>query len=103
MSRFVFGALFAGMLSIGWLASSSHAADSDKCTIATKGESEVAKACKAGGIKRAKATMKQMQKVGKEKGMKVECDDCHKDESAGNWTLNKDAEDKFKKLAALQK
>jgi hypothetical protein len=35
--------------------------------------------------------------------MKVECDDCHKDESAGNWTLNKDAEDKFKKLAALQK
>jgi hypothetical protein len=101
MSRFVSGALFAGLLSIGWLAT-SHAAD-DKCTIATKGESEVAKACKAGGIKRAKATMKNMQKVGKEKGMKVECDDCHKDESAGNWTLNKDAEEKFKKLAALTK
>ena len=102
MSRFVSGALFAGMLSIGWLASTSHAAD-DKCTIATKGDNDVVKACKAGGIKRAKATMKQMQKAGKEKGMKVECDDCHKDEAAGNWTLNKDAEDKFKKLLAAQK
>jgi hypothetical protein len=35
--------------------------------------------------------------------MKVECDDCHKDESAGNWTLNKDAEDKFKKMLDLTK
>jgi hypothetical protein len=102
MSRFVCGALFAGMLSMGWLVSTGHAAD-DKCTIATKGDNDVAKACKAGGIKRAKAQMKSMQKAAKEKGMKVECDDCHKDEAAGNWTLNKDAEDKFKKMAALIK
>jgi hypothetical protein len=37
---------------------------------------------------------------GKAVGLKFECDDCHKDESAGNWTLSKAAQENFKKLLA---
>ena len=76
--------------------------DDGRCHIAIKGDSPVAHACADGGIKRAKATMKSMQKLGKERGLKFECDDCHKDEAAANWTLSKGAEDKFKKLLAAQ-
>jgi hypothetical protein len=104
MSRFLCSALFAALLSATWLTATSRAADDkNKCTIAVKNDNAVVKACKEGGIKRAKSTMKAMQKVAKEKGMKVECDDCHKDEAAGDWTLTKDAEDKFKKMAELTK
>jgi hypothetical protein len=101
MSRYLCGALFAGLLSLTWM--TNNASADDKCTIATKGDNPVVAACKEGGIKKAKAQMKNMQKAAKEKGMKVECDDCHKDESAGNWTLNKGAEDKFKKMLDLVK
>jgi hypothetical protein len=101
MSRYFFGAMFAGLLSLTWLTATSRA--DDKCTIATKGDNVVVSACKKGGIKAAKAEMKKLQKAAKDKGMKVECDDCHKDESAGNWTLNKEAEDKFKKMLEVTK
>ena len=106
MSRLFSGALLAGVLAVTWLTitpGTARAADANKCTIATKDDNPVVQACKDGGIKKAKATMKNMQKSAKEKGMKVECDDCHKDESAGNWTLNKGAEDKFKKMLDLVK
>src|SRR5438034_747551 len=102
MLRFCCGSLLAGLLTMGLFAATSRAADDNKCTIAVKDDNAVVKACNDGGIKRAKAAMKSMQKLGKEKGVKFECDDCHKDESAGNWTLNKDAQDKFKKLLAVQ-
>ena len=105
MSRLLLGALMAGLFSITLATATSRAADEDKnkCTIATKDDNDIVKACQAGGIKRAKVAMKAMQKLAKGKGMKVECDDCHKDESAGNWTLNKGAEDKFKKMLDLVK
>ena len=32
--------------------------------------------------------------------MKMECDDCHRDESAGHWELNKGAREKFDRLLA---
>jgi hypothetical protein len=102
MLRLLSASLLAGLVTVTLFSATGRAAADDKCTIAVKGDSDVAKACKDGGIKRAKATMKAMQKLGKEKGLKFECDDCHKDESAGNWTLNKDAEEKFKKLAAVK-
>ena len=101
MSRHFYGAMFAGLLSLTFFSATSRA--DDKCTIATKGDNVVVQACKKGGIKAAKAEMKKLQKAAKDKGMKAECDDCHKDESAGNWTLNKDAEDKFKKMVDLTK
>jgi hypothetical protein len=102
MLRLLSSSLMAGLVTLTLFAASGRA-DDNKCTIATKDGNPVAAACKEGGVKKAKAAMKAMQKAGKEKGLKFECDDCHKDESGGNWTLNKDAEDKFKKLLAVQK
>jgi hypothetical protein len=101
MLRFFCGSLLAGLLTITAYSATSRAAD-DKCTIATKPDNAVGKACQDGGIKKAKATMKAMQKKGKEGGLKFECDECHKDESAGNWTLKDGAEKKFKELLAKQ-
>jgi hypothetical protein len=102
MLRSLCAALSVGILTVTMFTATSHA-DDDKCTIALKGDNDVVKACKEGGIKRAKATMKAMQKAGKAKGMKVDCDNCHKDEANGNWTLTKNAEDDFKKLLATIK
>jgi hypothetical protein len=93
-------ALAAGLLAVTLFAATSQAGDND-CTIAKKGDNDVVKACKEGGIKKAKAVMKAMQKAAKEKGMKKDCDDCHKDEANGNWALNKNAEEDFKKMLAL--
>jgi hypothetical protein len=101
MLRLLFSSVMAGLVTLTLFAAPGRA--DDKCTIALKEGNPVGDACKAGGIKKAKAAMKSMQKVGKEKGLKFECDECHKDESGGNWTLNKDAEEKFKKLLAVQK
>ena len=50
------------------------------CTIATKGDSPVAKACAAGGIPKAKAAMKDLAKKARAAGTKYQCDDCHKDD-----------------------
>jgi uncharacterized protein YxeA len=104
MRRSLSTALAAALLSASLFAAPSQAADDNKCTIATKDAgSEVGKACKEGGIKKAKTVMKAMQKKGKDKGVKFDCDDCHKDEANANWTLNADAQDKFKKLLAAIK
>jgi hypothetical protein len=101
MLRFFCGSLLAGLLTLTLHSATSRAAD-DKCTIAIKDDNPVVKACKEGGIKKAKSVMKSMQKKGKEAGLKFECDGCHKDESAGNWTLKDDAEKKFKELLSKQ-
>jgi len=102
MLRFFSGSLLTGLLTLTLFTATSRAADDNKCTIATKDDNAVTKACKEGGIKAAKSVMKKMQKAGKAKGLKFECDECHKDEAAGNWKLNDGAEDKFKKLLAAQ-
>lgn len=104
MSRLFLGALLTGCLAFGFSlsASADEAADKGKkCTIAVKGDNDVVKACQAGGIPRAKAVMKSMQKAAKGKGMKVDCDSCHKNET--DWTLTADGEEQFKKMAALLK
>ena len=102
MLRFFSRSLLAGLLSLTLFTATSRA-DDNACTIAIKGEENaVTKACKEGGIKKAKSVMKTMQKAGKAKGLKFECADCHKDESAANWTLTKDAEKNFKELLKAQ-
>ena len=68
----------------------------EPCRIA-KGSSPVAKACAEGGIARAKQVMKEMIKQGRAAGVKLECDECHK-EPARYDVLTADARDKFKKL-----
>jgi hypothetical protein len=82
-------------------ATAGFAADeSGKCTIATKGDSPVAKACAEGGVKAAKTTMKELVRTAKNNGAKFNCDDCHKNDTT--FELQKDAPDKFKKLLAAQ-
>jgi hypothetical protein len=103
MLRTLFTSLAAGLLTAFLCTATSQAADDNKCTIAVKNDNEVVKACKEGGIKKAKTIMKKMQKDAKAKGVKHDCDDCHKDEANANWTLNKDAEEKFKKMLAAIK
>jgi hypothetical protein len=91
--------LMAAVVSV---AGTSYAAD-EPCKLATKGDSRVAKACAEGGIKKAKAEMKEMVKQGKAAGVKMDCDDCHKDDVHYDQ-LTAEGKDKFKKLlAALDK
>lgn len=106
MSRSLVAALVAGLICVAipnagtraWAQEDKSKDDKNKCTIAVKGDNQVVLACRQGGLKRAKAVMKAMQKLAKEKGLKFECDDCHKDEASGDWTITKDGEDKFKKM-----
>ncbi len=71
----------------------------DPCTLATKGESPVAKACHDGGIKAAKVAMKDMLRAARANGVKYQCDDCHINDT-DYAQLGKGAEDKFAKLLA---
>jgi hypothetical protein len=66
------------------------------CTIAVKGDSPVAKACQEGGIDAAKKVMKSLRNEARDKGMKVDCDTCHRNED--NWALTDQARDQFRKM-----
>jgi len=55
-----------------------------------------------GGVKAAKAAMKDLVAKAKANGQKFRCDDCHKDPQ-DNTKLAADAHDKFKKLLAAAK
>ena len=70
----------------------------DKCHLAVKGDSPVALACTEGGVKKAKVTMKNLVKAARAGGLKLECDDCHRDEATGNWTLAEGARKRFAEL-----
>lgn len=84
-------------------AASAVAADGGKCTIATKPETEVGKACASGGVKEAKKVMKEMTKAAKKKGWKGDCDSCHKDSEA-KFDLTDNAKQEYEKMqAALKK
>jgi hypothetical protein len=73
----------------------------DKCTIATKGDSPIAKACAQGGRAEAKKTMKEAVKTAKANGKTFTCENCHKD--LDSYELTKNARDDFPKLIAAQK
>jgi hypothetical protein len=90
-----FGAFVFMAATVGFAAD-----ESGKCTIATKGDSPVARACAEGGFKAAKTTMKELVKTAKGNGVKFDCDDCHKNDTT--FELQKDARDKFKKLLDAQ-
>ena len=77
-----------------------HAAGDTKCTIATKPDSEVGKACASGGRAAAKKDMKEMVKKAKANGQKFTCENCHKD--LDNYALTKNGQEDFKKLIAAQ-
>jgi hypothetical protein len=101
MSRTFLGLLLA---MLAWPAPVTRADDDAPlrpCTIAIKGDSPVQKACREGGVDRAKATMKRMlgQARGKQRGRHWACDDCHADDDT--WKLSEDARTRFKELLAL--
>ncbi len=103
MTRTTRGTLISGLLGTLLLVGGNSFAEGDakdaKCTLATKGDSQVAKACAEGGLAAAKKAMKVMVKAAKANGVKFECDDCHKD-TDGKYELTADGKDKFKKLLA---
>jgi hypothetical protein len=72
-----------------------------QCTVATKGDSPVAKACAHGGRDEAKKVMKQAVRDAKRNGGKYACDDCHKSVDDGDFELKPNARDNFKKLLQL--
>ncbi len=88
------------VLLVTLLGGGARAADAAKCTIATKPDSEVGKACASGGRAAAKKDMKEMVKKAKAKGQKFTCEGCHKD--LDNYALTKSGKDDFKKLVAAQ-
>jgi len=100
VTRFILGGLLVGALAgaLGTGRAGAQDKKNDCKDLLPDMTSDVDKACEAGGIKRAKTAMKAMQKLAKDKGIKDECDSCHKDEASGDWALTKDGESKFKKM-----
>ncbi len=96
-------ALVAALLSTSLAAGrgTAHDEHTGKCTIATKGDSPVARACARGGRKAAAREMKQLVKHARATGLKMKCGDCH--ETMEKLELKKNAEDDFKKLLAASR
>lgn len=70
------------------------------CTHAVGGKGLIDQACARGGIKEAKAVMKDMVKKAKKQGLKMDCDNCHKDET--DWAqFTPEAKQKFKELLKI--
>ncbi len=83
-------------------ADAAATATASKCKITDeKDDNDVTRACKLGGVKRAKAVMKAMTKAAKEKGKKWECDSCHKNED--DYALTADGKKQFKEMLDLLK
>ncbi len=82
------------------LGGAARAGDDAKCTIATKPDTEVGKACATGGRAAAKKDMKEMVKKAKANGQKFTCEGCHKD--LDSYALTKNGQEDFKKLVAAQ-
>src|SRR2546423_14382248 len=101
MLRTSLGALLLACTFPGALSRADDGGDSRPCKIAVKGDSPVLRACKDGGVDRAKATMKRMLGVarGRQKGRHFACDECHLDEDS--WKLTDDARTRFKELLAI--
>lgn len=89
-NTWVLGAVAAG----AWMVSSARA--DEACKLA-KGDSPMAKPCAEGGIKKAKEAMKSLVREARKAGVKVECDECHKDPTKYE-VLADDARSKLEKL-----
>ena len=63
-----------------------------KCTVATSGDSPVAKACAKGGRDEAKKVMKEAVKTAKANGKTFTCEGCHKDLESFTLTPNAKAD-----------
>jgi hypothetical protein len=97
LTKLTLGLTLALSLVVGARAASAG----PKCTVATSGDSPVAKACAEGGRDEAKKVMKGAVKTAAANGQKFTCEGCHKD--LENFALTANAKDDFKKLMAAQK
>lgn len=88
----------AKLMAVLLLGMSPESSAGPRCTIATQGDSPVAKACARGGRDEAAKVMKAAVKAAKANGEKFNCDDCHKDPDASDYTLKPKARDDFKRL-----
>jgi hypothetical protein len=73
--------------------------ETEPCRRAVRGDSPVARACRDGGVRSAKATMKALITEGRGAGIRLACDDCHLD-SADFARLSPEAPDKLRTLLA---
>ena len=75
----------------------SAAAPADEACKLAKAGSPMSKPCAEGGIKKAKEAMKNLVREGRKGGLKMECDECHKDPARYD-VLADDARGKLDKL-----
>jgi hypothetical protein len=68
------------------------------CRLARQGLSPVGRACAYGGRREAKRAMKAMIKAARGRGLRYECDTCHRDEHT--WALTDDARARFSDMLA---
>jgi hypothetical protein len=96
------GPWWVGLLLVFAMDASPASAGGEPCKLATKGDSVVAKACREGGIPKAKAVMKDLVSRGKKKsGKDLGCKTCHDGiEDSRYDLLRKDARERFKELLA---
>jgi hypothetical protein len=72
----------------------------EPCKRAVGGDSPIARACREGGVRGAKATMKELITEGRTTGLRYGCDDCHLDGTDFS-RISPEAPDKLKNLLAL--
>ena len=79
-------------------------AGGEPCKLATKGDSSVAKACKEGGLPKARGLMKDMVKKAKGQMEGLDCKTCHEGVDDGHYdVLKKDGRAQFDKMLAVLK
>jgi hypothetical protein len=85
------------LLAVALLAPMAGSARADEACKLPKPGSPMAKPCAEGGIKKAKEAMKNLVREGRKAGVKMECDECHKDPARYD-VLADDARGKLDKL-----
>jgi hypothetical protein len=90
----------AGATSVGTGAAQASAYSGPQpCTVAVRGDSPVARACREGGQKAAKNTMKNLITQARAGGASFRCDDCHL--NTDNYAqLGTGVDEKFRRLLA---
>ena len=85
------------LLAVAVVALPALSARADEACKLAKAGSPMAKPCAEGGIKKAKEAMKNLVREGRKAGVKMECDECHKDPARYD-VLADDARAKLEKL-----
>jgi hypothetical protein len=85
------------LLTVAVLALAPAAVRADEACKLAKAGSPMSKPCAEGGIKKAKEAMKNLVREGRKAGVKMECDECHKDPARYD-VLADDARGKLDKL-----